>query len=641
MHKKSNRFVTVACLCLVLISSIMFLTPKVRSADSEPVMSVTPSSIVDTEMGPGATFRINITVINVTNLYGCQVKLGFNPAVLECTSGVQPSDHIFKGKLYQAPSPMIDNTEGNVLAMVILMGQQPGINVTRGTFYQFDFSVKARGISNLEFLSKNTITYLINPSGQKISFTPVNGYFNNRLPIPTATLSVDPRRVADPALTPCHNFTANITILRAAELNDWQLSVYYKNDILNVTQASEGPFLQSGGSTTFNAMIQNDFNTTHGRVLANCTLPSGSGVTGNGTLVSLVFHVIGLGNTTITLNEVALYDSTGEAIPYSKYDGYFNNMLIAKLIVQPEQIVGPQWIPGTTFTIDIAVTDVENLYGYEFKLGYDGTVLTCYGLLINPLLNTTHYTASFYANDTAGEVWVKLQFYPPAAPIMVYTNTSLVTLFFKVDRVGDTNLHLFDTYLTDPNGDSITHETEDGYFATLIVDIAIVDAVARPTKVYQSWLVNVTVTVANKGNLTETFDVKAYYDNTSIGTLTVPDLAPGEERIINFTWDTTNVQPYYAYNYTISIDVPPLQYELNTADNHFTDGKVQVKLMGDVNSDGVVEMLDFLLMADAFGSYPGQPRWNPDCDLNQDDMVELMDFMLVSNNFGETCPPHP
>jgi hypothetical protein len=46
-------------------------------------------------------------------------------------------------------------------------------------------------------------------------------------------------------------------------------------------------------------------------------------------------------------------------------------------------------------------------------------------------------------------------------------------------------------------------------------------------------------------------------------------------------------------------------------------------------------------MADAFGSYPGQPRWNPDCDLNQDDMVELMDFMLVSNNFGETCPPHP
>jgi hypothetical protein len=580
-------------------------------------------------------------VTNVVDLFGCQVKLGFSPTVLECVSASLPPNHIFAGKVYSSPAPVIDNTAGTVVVMVILMGVQPGVNVTKGVFCQITFKNKIRGVSNLTFLELNTRTYMIDSKGTKISFTAHNGYFSNKLPTPAAKLLTNPARIVNPLLTPCNNFTMNVTISEATDLQKWQLSISYKNDVLNVTDALEGPFLQTGGSTIFNFKIENNFNETHGRVIANCTLSSSPGIGGNGTLVSFVFHVIGLGNTTISLSDIYLFDSVGDPIPYTKSDGYFNNLLVAKLNVIPEEVVGPQWLPQTNFTITIAVDDVENLYGYEFKLRYDGTVLTCFGIIIHAPLDETHYTTNFSVNNTAGEVWVRTQFYSPAVPITTYTNVSLITLFFRVRKVGVSELHLFDTYITDFNGEPIAHEVTHGYFATLIVDIAITDVVAYPSKVYQRWIVLINITVSNNGNLTETFNVKAYYDNNLIGTSVVTNLAPQETRTLTVAWNTTDVTPYYAYNYTIKAEVPPLLYELNTSDNILVDGKVIVKLMGDVNGDGIVELMDFSIVTDAYGSYPGHPRWNPDCDFNQDGIVEMMDFLILSNNYAKSYPPHP
>lgn len=636
---KSLKLLFVLVL-LTFTPIVSILTALTQAQDAGTILSIDPRNIIDATIAPGNTITINVTVINVTNLFGCQVKLGFNPNILECKSVSLPPDHIFAGKVYSSPPPVIDNTGGTVLAMTILMGAQPGINVTKGTFCQMIFQVKTRGISNITFLEIDKKTYLIDPNGQKIHFTPYDGYFNNRLPISPATLVTSPQKIVDPSLTPCNDFTLNVTILQATDLYRWQLSIYYKKDIINCTNVQEGPFLKSGGSTTFYADIQNDFNATHGKVSANSTLLDVTGVNGNGTLLTLTFHVLNLGNTTISLSEISLIDSTSEPIPYTKQDGYFNNQLLAKLHVSPEQVVGPQWLPTTSFTINITIEDVEDLYGYEFKLNYDGAILTCYGIIVHPL-GENYFITSFYANDSMGQVWVKFELYSPATPVTAHTNITLVTLLFKVDKIGESVLHLSDTQIANAEGIPITHETTDGYFATLIVDISITEATAFPTKVYEGWNVYINVTVLNKGNLTETFNVNAYYDNNSIGTITVENLAPGEERTITFTWNTTSVIPYYAYNYTINVEVPPLVYEINVADNNFTDGLVAVKLMGDINNDGVVEMLDFNLMIDAFGSYPEHPRWNPECDLNQDQMVELLDFLILSSNFGRSCASHP
>ena len=65
-------------------------------------------------------------------------------------------------------------------------------------------------------------------------------------------------------------------------------------------------------------------------------------------------------------------------------------------------------------------------------------------------------------------------------------------------------------------------------------------------------------------------------------------------------------------------------------------------LIGDINGDGYVELLDFFLLSQAFGSYPGRPNWDPRCDIypwpDGDGYVELMDFYLASQHFGDHIP---
>lgn len=57
----------------------------------------------------------------------------------------------------------------------------------------------------------------------------------------------------------------------------------------------------------------------------------------------------------------------------------------------------------------------------------------------------------------------------------------------------------------------------------------------------------------------------------------------------------------------------------------------------DVNKDGKIDILDVALVASAFGSYPGHPRWDPDADLNGDCKIDIRDIAIVACHFGEYC----
>jgi hypothetical protein len=67
--------------------------------------------------------------------------------------------------------------------------------------------------------------------------------------------------------------------------------------------------------------------------------------------------------------------------------------------------------------------------------------------------------------------------------------------------------------------------------------------------------------------------------------------------------------------------------------------------MYDLNGDGVVDINDVAIAAEAFGSYgpnylyPGSKasaNWNPAADVNGDNVVDIMDIMLIAAHFGET-----
>ena len=54
----------------------------------------------------------------------------------------------------------------------------------------------------------------------------------------------------------------------------------------------------------------------------------------------------------------------------------------------------------------------------------------------------------------------------------------------------------------------------------------------------------------------------------------------------------------------------------------------------DINGDGITDIRDIAIVAKAFGSYPGHPRWNPDADLDGDLRITIHDVYLVIQNYG-------
>jgi PKD repeat protein len=161
--------------------------------------------------------------------------------------------------------------------------------------------------------------------------------------------------------------------------------------------------------------------------------------------------------------------------------------------------------------------------------------------------------------------------------------------------------------------------------------------------VYQGMPVYVNVTILNKGDFDENVDVTVYYDITvgeTIGTQNIT-IQAAENGTLSFVWDTKGAT--YNQNYTITA-VATIPLDNNLTDNTLAAGPITVRIMGDINGDGVVDGSDIALAAAAFGSYgpgylyPGSPpstRWNLDCDINGDGVVDGQDLVLVARNFGK------
>lgn len=61
-------------------------------------------------------------------------------------------------------------------------------------------------------------------------------------------------------------------------------------------------------------------------------------------------------------------------------------------------------------------------------------------------------------------------------------------------------------------------------------------------------------------------------------------------------------------------------------------------LPGDINGDGKVSLQDLVSLANAYGSIPGDPKWNPNADLNGDGKVSLQDLVILANHYGQHSP---
>jgi hypothetical protein len=125
------------------------------------------------------------------------------------------------------------------------------------------------------------------------------------------------------------------------------------------------------------------------------------------------------------------------------------------------------------------------------------------------------------------------------------------------------------------NGGVLYSPAISSAFDIITRDVAVTAVRPSNTIVTSGESLNVTVTVKNKGNETESFNVTAYYDNTLIGRKLVAGLEPQTETSLLFDWNTSGI-PTGNYIIRVVADKVQGEIEIDTYDNIFIDGTVMI-----------------------------------------------------------------
>jgi len=289
---------------------------------------------------------------------------------------------------------------------------------------------------------------------------------------------------------------------------------------------------------------------------------------------------------------------------------------------------------GATFSVNISVYEVTDLCSWQVYIYFKNEILEAIEYAEGPFLKShgpTMFDGSFdnNYNATYGELWMYCLRTWPGYGVDGYG--TLATATFKAKLGGTSPLTLANTILGNSTAQRISHTTTDGNVHVIgIVDIAVTSVNPLKTIVGEGYPMNINVTVQNQGDLTETFNVTAYANDTSIQNKTIT-LTSKNSTTVTFTWNTSG---FVKGNYTISAVADTVSGETDTADNTCEDGWVLVSCVGDVNGDKKTTISDIVLVIGKFGTLPSSPDWNPNMDIDGNDKVTIADIVITIGNFG-------
>ena len=228
----------------------------------------------------------------------------------------------------------------------------------------------------------------------------------------------------------------------------------------------------------------------------------------------------------------------------------------ATVYINPPNIFDPTLAPGTLFTIDILVENVENLRGYQFEMSFNPNILQGASVAVGSFLGSAGGTVleldgSGFNNEagklglTGAMLWEKDPTYCPDG------SGVLATVTFEVVGYGGSILRLGpDTGLTGSDGNWIIHGLDNvrhGYFANQEThDVVISSIRCLETGVYQGQPIHIEVIVDNEGTFAETFNVTVFAvrwgggEEAFIGRQTAQELPSGASLTLLFVWDTTS-----------------------------------------------------------------------------------------------------
>jgi len=135
-------------------------------------------------------FNVDVTIVDVADLFAWQIKLYYNPTVLLWLDATYPPGHVFDGKDFYSVPPVNDtDTDGvSIIMTATLLGAEPGFSGS-GTLCRISF--KARAAATLSPLTLDVVplydwTWLWDSALHYIPFAAVDGS--------VTVVGVDPRQ---------------------------------------------------------------------------------------------------------------------------------------------------------------------------------------------------------------------------------------------------------------------------------------------------------------------------------------------------------------------------------------------------------------------------------------------------------------
>ena len=473
-------------------------------------------------------------------------------------------------------------------------------------------------------------------------------------------------------------FTLHLNVENITDLAGWQCNIEFDPNLLEATEVVEGDFLKENGGTTYfqASTIDNTAGTITDLVAARTTI---GGVSGNGRLLSVTFMTKALGDAQITVTNLQAGTSGISAtIPLSVPD------IIITIEDKPIiDIIDPIFsfftetssvLVGDTFTLHLNAENITDLARWQCDIEFDPNLLEAVEVVEGDFLKeggaTTFFLESTIDNTTGkitGLDAVRL------SRDGVSGTGRLLSVTFKAKATGDTQVTLANLYAGSSKSvaiplnipeivitvsdvgsarlyfsiDDIPVRVEDMF--TLHLNIADVtnlsgwlcDIVFDPTALEAVEVIEGDF--LNKSNVS-TFFLKSTIDNaagkvTGIGAVRLSKNGVSDTgKLISVTFVAKKLgdtQVAIANLYAGSSDLIAIPM---SAPEIVITVEERVFLPGDVNQDGMVNILDLMHVAQYLGE---DASVNPMSDVNEDGTIGIFDLIIVAQHISDSTASAP